>query len=74
MITISMFAFVHWYDGLVFLVPIFLIVYSSWQIVKYIRNGYKMENKWKFINNFIVVLLIISTSFVAAISEDMTGH
>lgn len=61
--VVAVFLFVHWVEGVVFLVGLIFIVYFSAQAYMYAMNGFKMPGMWSLINSILVTVLVL-TAFI----------
>lgn len=68
LMVVAVFLFVHWIEGVAFIVALILIVYFVAQAYIYVTHGFKMPWKWPLINGILVTVLVL-TAFIWSIAD-----
>jgi hypothetical protein len=55
----SCFLFVHWINGIIFLVAVIFLIYVAAQIFLYIKNDFYTPPVWQLVNNIFLILTIL---------------
>jgi len=73
LMTLCIFLFVHWLEGLIMLCALLAIIWGIVQGYLYVKNDFFMKPLFQTINFILAFLGVIAASVVSMFKEDMNG-
>jgi len=74
LMIISCFLFVHWINGIIFLVAVIFLIYVAAQIFLYIKNDFYTPPMWQLVNNTLLVLTILFAFVWSAFDKELSSY